>query len=169
MNQLHSSDDNIFVEVDRSIETHYMKKLAAIQDREGQVKEFTTDGCSGGLSDSWNFMTKTFPALKEKYGDKPFWEECCIEHDMAYWLGNTLNGYDNRLAADKSLQQCVVDYASTHANDLAMRLNRSESDIIDSFKTAADLMYAAVRAGGKPCSYLPWRWGYGWGHCHIIL
>lgn len=34
-------------------------------------------------------------------GNKDLWEECCVEHDIAYWQGGTVA---ERLAADERRQ-----------------------------------------------------------------
>jgi hypothetical protein len=39
---------------------------------------------------------------------------------------------------------------------------------VKNFRVIGDLMYFAVRAGGKPCSPFPWRWGYGWPNCEPV-
>ncbi|MPZ36304.1 MAG: hypothetical protein GEV13_36050 [Rhodospirillales bacterium] len=57
--------------------------------------EFTSDGCSGGMSVAWRALT----------GLPPPWEGCCVEHDRAYWRGGT---YDERAAADRQLLICVA-------------------------------------------------------------
>jgi hypothetical protein len=88
------------------------------------IRPFTTDGCSA-------FPDGTIT-------QKNLWLSCCTAHDRAYWKGGT---YQQRLEADKELQQCVA--------------NVGEPDI-------GKLMLAGVRVGGSP--YLPtnFRWGYGW-------
>ena len=88
------------------------------------LKPFTSDGCSA-------FPDGTFE-------QKELWLSCCTEHDIAYWKGGT---YEQRLAADQELQQCVEKVGEPQI---------------------AALMMAGVRVGGTP--YLPtsFRWGYGW-------
>lgn len=60
-----------------------------------EIKPFTTDGCSGGMSWFW----KTF------FRKLPPWEKCCIAHDKAYWRGGTK---EQRKKADRKLQECVT-------------------------------------------------------------
>lgn len=44
-----------------------------------QLKPFTTDGCSGGMSWAW-----------KKLFNKPTpWECSCVIHDLQYWIGGT--------------------------------------------------------------------------------
>lgn len=88
------------------------------------LKPFTTDGCS------------SFP--DGTIGHASLWASCCIRHDFAYWKGGT---YEERLAADEALEQCVAAVGEPKI---------------------ASLMLAGVRIGGTP--YLPtaYRWGYGW-------
>lgn len=71
--------------------------------------------------------------------EKDLWEECCFEHDIAYWQGGTAA---ERLEADQLLRECIEQ--------------RTGDRIL------AKVMYDAVRAGGTP--YFPtwYRWGYGW-------
>ncbi len=89
-----------------------------------ELSPFTSDGCS-------SFPDGTLAA-------KNLWLACCTAHDLAYWQGGS---YQQRLTADRELQQCVA---------------RTGEDEI------ARLMLAGVRVGGTP--YLPtrFRWGYGW-------
>ena len=88
------------------------------------IKPFTTDGCS------------LFPNGTAE--QKDLWLACCIDHDLAYWMGGTSV---ERERTDRQLKECV---AQAGAPDIAM------------------LMLAGVRVGGTP--YLPtsFRWGYGW-------
>jgi len=57
----------------------------------GNIKPFTTDGCS-------IFPDGTFE-------QQTLWLPCCTAHDYAYWRGGT---YEERLIADQALQQCVA-------------------------------------------------------------
>ena len=158
--------ENAFTEVNQQFENWQMSMLAKVQATPGNVLQpFTTDGCSGGMSDAWYFIAESIPAFASRLGDKPPWEACCVEHDRDYWRGETEAGFDKRLAADKKLQLCVAEFGRAHAPEFAKRYNMDISTIETNFSLAADLMYRAVRLGGKPCSFLPWRWGYGWPHC----
>jgi hypothetical protein len=153
-------------EVNEQFESWQMSILAKIQTTPGfTIQPFTTDGCSGGMSEAWHFIAGTIPAFASRYGNKPPWESCCVEHDKAYWRGETENGYEKRLAADKQLQQCVFDFGKQHAQEYAEKYDLQIATVEQNFSIAADLMYHAVRVGGKPCSFLPWRWGYGWPQC----
>jgi hypothetical protein len=58
---------------------------------EGQLRPFTTDGCS-------DFPNGTLQ-------QKDLWLKCCITHDKKYWAGGT---YDERLQADRELRNCVA-------------------------------------------------------------
>ena len=83
------------------------------------IKPFTSDGCS-------SFPDGTFE-------HNQLWLSCCTAHDYAYWQGGT---YQERLVADKELQQCVAKVGEPHI---------------------ANLMLAGVRVGGSP--YLPTSFG----------
>src|SRR5262245_1247382 len=39
---------------------------------------FSTDGCSGGLSAGWAFVSSALPALAKHHGGLPPWERCCV-------------------------------------------------------------------------------------------
>ncbi len=90
----------------------------------GSLRPFTTDGCS------------LFP--EGTLEDKKLWQQCCVEHDRAYWLGGTRA---ERATADKALRQCVE------------RLDQ---------KQIARLMQTGVRVGGSPWLPTSFRWGFGW-------
>ncbi|MGD8783226.1 MAG: hypothetical protein PVG75_02255 [Thioalkalispiraceae bacterium] len=160
---------NVVVEVDRNIEEWNLSLLARVQKQEGvKLQPFTTDGCSGGLSKAWNSFADILPGFKQKFGAKPPWEHCCIEHDRSYWKGEIHDGYQKRLQADQTLRQCVIQYGKENSGRLAEKFSVQKDKIEQQFYYAAELMYRAVRLGGKPCSLLPWRWGYGWPHCKVI-
>lgn len=89
-----------------------------------QLQPFLTDGCSA-------FPDGTL--LQQQ-----LWLDCCIDHDIAYWLGGS---YGERVSADRQLQQCV-----TRIGEPAI----------------AELMLAGVRVGGSPYWPTSFRWGYGW-------
>ena len=57
----------------------------------GDLKPFTTDGCSA------------FPDGTMEQSN--LWLACCIEHDKAYWAGGTKL---DRKRADAALKQCVI-------------------------------------------------------------
>lgn len=85
---------------------------------------FTSDGCS------------SFPDGTPV--NQSLWLDCCVRHDIAYWKGGT---YEERLAADLALEQCVA--------------KAGEPEI-------AKLMLHGVRTGGNPYFLTLYRWGYGW-------
>jgi hypothetical protein len=90
------------------------------------IKPFTSDGCSA-------FPDGTF--VQEE-----LWLSCCTAHDYSYWQGGT---YEDRLAADQQLQQCVSRVGEPQI---------------------AQLMLAGVRVGGSPFFPTSFRWGYGWSY-----
>lgn len=155
-------------QIERDLEIGRYQALARVQaDTHNQQAPFSTDGCSGGLSDGWRYLAMSLPAFKNKFGDKPPYEQCCVEHDRAYWQGETAQGFAKRLAADNRLQQCVADYGKTHRQEFAAEFHLSPAVIEGNFRIVAALMYRAVRLGGLPCTPFPWRWGYGWPPCHV--
>ena len=154
-------------QIQKDLEVTRYQSLARIQaDPRNRLATFTTDGCSGGLSDGWRFLARALPVFKQKFGDKPPYEGCCVDHDRAYWRGETQQGYAKRLQADNVLQRCVAEYGKTHREEFAREFHLSPDTIETNFNIVAALMYRAVRVGGAPCTPFPWRWGYGWPHCH---
>ena len=89
------------------------------------LKPFTTDGCS------------LFP--DGTFSDKEKWQDCCIEHDIAYWQGGS---EAERLKADLELKRCIFE--------------RTGDQVL------SDLVYDSVRIWGSPVFPAWYRWGYGW-------
>lgn len=89
-----------------------------------KLQPFTSDGCSA-FPDGTLFQ-------------QTLWQQCCTNHDLAYWQGGT---YQQRLDADLALNSCVSSIG--------------EPEI-------AKLMLAGVRVGGSPYWPTSFRWGYGW-------
>jgi hypothetical protein len=89
-----------------------------------ELSDFTSDGCSA------------FP--DGTYEEKELWHSCCVEHDLAYWVGGSS---DDREVADHELESCVEAVGKP---------------------TIAKLMLAGVRVGGTPWLPTRFRWAYGW-------
>jgi len=81
---------------------------------------FKSDGCSG------------FPN-----GD---WLECCVRHDLRYWMGGT---HEERTNADSALKRCVADKGHP---------------------VIAKLMHFGIRIGGAWWLPTSFRWGFGWDY-----
>jgi len=150
--------------MEREREAWRHELLKDVQSR-AKITSFTTDGCSGGMSDGWHYMARVMPLFKSKFGDKPPWEACCVIHDRAYWQGETRNGFEARLKVDQSLRQCVIDFGQKHSEEYSREFKLDTKIIQTNFTITAELMYRAVRVGGQPCTVFAWRWGYGWPHC----
>lgn len=136
----------------------------------GKLTEFSTDGCSGGLSAGWSYLVAMLPGEKEIHGDLPPWESCCIEHDRIYHSGGigmttAEESFEARKGADLGLAACVRSTGLERTPQLSQQYNLSEQQVIKLYESIAALMYRAVRIGGVPCSGLPWQWGYGWPQC----
>ena len=89
------------------------------------LKPFKSDGCS------------LFP--DGSLFERDAWCECCVQHDIAYWQGGSL---EQKQEADSELKACVI--AATD-NELL-----------------AETMYQGVKYGGHPIFPNWYRWGYGW-------
>jgi len=152
----------------QALENQGMAWLKQTRERpETELSAFVSDGCSGGLSAGWQLLAEHSPRFRQRYGDQPPWEECCVAHDRIYWQGETENGYQLRKQADLALRQCVIDEGEQQAETLAPALEMNPEQVEDWFRQSAELMYVSVRLGGGPCSGLPWRWGFGWPHCTL--
>lgn len=93
--------------------------------KNGVLKPFSSDGCS---------------MSPDGIPGQISWVDCCIRHDIKYWLGGTES---QRLEADKALRGCISDKASSFI---------------------ASIYYLGVRAGGGPDQRMSYRWGYGWNY-----
>jgi len=148
----------------REFEELRLQQLQTVQ-KQNEIAPFSTDGCSGNMSNTWEILATTFPGFERQFGNKPPWENCCVSHDKIYWRGAVEDGYTQRKDADEALKQCVIDTGEKLAPELSRKYSITEGNVLETFSVIADLMYRAVRLGGQPCSLLPWRWGYGWPNC----
>ncbi|TMV10269.1 hypothetical protein FGK63_04180 [Ruegeria sediminis] len=144
------------------------RALVTVMDT-ADLSPFETDGCSGGLSSSWELVADTFPGFAEAHENSPPWEACCVIHDRAYHdAGGATEAeasYEARLAADEELQACVIRNGDQRADEFAKRYDTTPDQVRKAYATIAGAMYLAVRFGGGPCTGLPWRWGFGYPGC----
>jgi len=155
-------------QVAREIEEQGMQRLRAQQTRPGvKIDAFNSDGCSGGMSQTWKSVAGIWPEFARGVGNLPPWEYCCVAHDRDYWRGDSINGFDKRLQSDIDLRQCVEEAGRQQAGQIAQRIGLTRDEVIEVFGFAAGLMYQAVRLGGGPCTGLAWRWGHGWPPCDL--
>ena len=158
--------DDVLPEPVTLLEREQMHRLADVQTKPGvRIDRFRSDGCSGGLSAAWQFLARISPDFAHTAGDLPPWEHCCKEHDRLYWRGETQNGFEKRLTADRELRACVLRTGATEQDRLAQKLGLSPREVHDAFDVIGEMMFRAVRLGGGPCTSLPWRWGHGWPEC----
>lgn len=157
--------------LERQLEMGRHEQLAALKTSPTSVlAEFTTDGCSGGLSVGWEYLAGKIKQFQDMHGLHPAWESCCITHDHAYHAGGeredtAVESFDARKSADLALKACVLQTGGERTPELSAEYNVSPREVGILYTTIADLMYRAVRIGGMPCTSLPWRWGYGWPEC----
>lgn len=158
-------------ELERSLEMGRHERLwEEKQNPAHRLSEFTTDGCSGGLSVGWYHLSRKVEYLKTVHGDLPPWESCCVGHDRLYHEagGRSISAemsFEARRQADEELRGCVLDTGLGRASELAEQYGLTVEEVGQVYEVIGDLMYRAVRIGGVPCSGLPWRWGYGWPKC----
>jgi hypothetical protein len=166
-----ASDTDMMDGLERRLELErHQQLLQKILSPGGRLADFTTDGCSGGLSAGWSYLVAVFPGAREVHGDQPPWESCCITHDRAYHAGGlgketAEESFTARRTVDRALEACVLATGSERSETLSQEYGLTQGQITDLYRTIAALMYRAVRIGGVPCSRLPWRWGYGWPQC----
>jgi len=139
-------------------------------DPDSILMEFTTDGCSGGLSVGWTYLAERIEHLQSVHGERPPWESCCVDHDKLYHKAGTretpgVESFELRREADSTLRMCVRQTGINRIPELRDEYDLSAQEIEFLYGAISDLMYHAVRIGGIPCSGLPWRWGYGWPEC----
>jgi len=143
--------------------------MATLGEGPRQPAPFVTDGCSGGMSAIWAIVSELFPAFAGSHGALPPWEGCCVTHDRAYHdaggARDAGESYDARLVADEALRLCVRQTGRERAPGIAAHYGLSEAEVEAAYGMIADAMFEAVRAGGGPCTGLPWRWGYGFPQC----
>jgi len=166
--QLPAAAETLLAEGMRELEEFRLRQLQAVQ-AGAEIEPFTTDGCSGNQSKSWEILAGAIPGFRDEFGERPPWEACCVAHDRLYWRGLTDDGFNRRVAADRELQACVAATGERLAPELSLRHDVSEQRVRDAFVTISQWMYRAVRIGGQPCSLLPWRWGYGWPNCAFAV
>lgn len=86
---------------------------------------FETDYCTGFSNGTWNHPNR--------------WKSCCLEHDIAYWIGGS---YEREKRSDLRLKECV---------------RKSGGDFIST------VMYLGVRLGHYCPFKLSKSWGWGFG------
>jgi hypothetical protein len=161
----------LFDSLEWKLEKELHEKLVARKQlADSDLSPFATDGCSGGLSVGWGYLSENIEHIREIHGDKPPWESCCVVHDRAYHqagprAATSEMSFAARREADSLLRACVIETGAERAPELSLQYELSEENIELLYQVIADLMYRAVRLGGVPCSGLPWRWGYGWPSC----
>jgi hypothetical protein len=154
----------------KALEDPQMQRLAAQQKRPGiNIAAFRSDGCSGGMSAAWSYLSDTLPEFVRYAGEKPPWEHCCVAHDRDYWRGMTQNGFVEREQSDARLRDCVRATGERSGAEITETLGLPQQEVIDMINLTSELMYQAVRLGGGPCTGFPWRWGHGWPECSASL
>lgn len=89
-----------------------------------KLKPFETDGCTMFIDG-----TSKEPGL---------WRNCCVEHDLRYWFGGSVEDMD---ATDLRLKSCVNKIAGP---------------------TWANLIYTGVRTGHHSPVKNKTQWNWGW-------
>lgn len=157
--------------LERTLELdRHHRLIKTMQYPDTTVAAFVTDGCSGGLSVGWQYLSERISGIKQVHGELPPWESCCVDHDRSYHTAEgpettAEKSFEARREADEVLRSCVQEVGAIRAPELADQYGLSREEVGFIYKIIGDLMYRSVRLGGIPCSGLPWRWGYGWPEC----
>ena len=166
-----ASSTSLLDDLERFLEMGRHERLLKVkQNPDHRLSDFTTDGCSGGLSVGWQHLSEKIEFLKTVHGDLPPWESCCVSHDRLYHEAgeraiSAEMSFESRRQADEELRGCVLDTGVSRASELSRQYGLTVEEVGQVYKVIGDLMHRAVRIGGVPCSGLPWRWGYGWPEC----
>jgi hypothetical protein len=157
--------------LERQLEMRRHEQLVALKTHpDSELADFTTDGCSGGLSVGWEYLSSNIKRFHSMHGTRPAWEPCCIIHDQAYHTAGPIDAtpsesFAARKKSDLALKTCVMETGKKRTSKLSAKYELSAREVEILYATIANLMYRAVRIGGMPCTVLPWRWGYGWPEC----
>lgn len=92
------------------------------------LRPFTTDGCS--------LSPDGAPSLEQFTS----WQDCCVAHDTAYWLGGAKT---EKNIADSIFKKCIAD---------------------KKFNKIANIYKFFVQIFGGPETGTTFRWGYGWNY-----
>ena len=166
-----ADSQEMIIRIERRLELErHAMLLERIRQPDTRLNDFTTDGCSGGMSAGWQLLAAKIPGFRADYGEYPPWEACCETHDLAYHRGgknaaDPLQSFTARRRADLALRKCVIAVGRVESPLQSKKFGIGEDEILRLYTIAAELMFRAVRIGGMPCTGLPWRWGYGWPHC----
>ena len=152
---------------------HHEPLLERVVVSADRLSEFTTDGCSGGLTVAWEQFSEQYTEFTEIHGGLPPWQDCCVTHDRAYHFGggaasSALESFAQRRDADLALRACVVHTGMERSGVLRSHYDLTAAQVQALYENIGDLMYRAVRLGGIPCTEAPWRWGYGWPKCSLL-
>jgi hypothetical protein len=162
-----AESDNANINLELSLQQRFQDRVSS---PDSVIAEFTTDGCSGGLSVGWDHFARQAGFFRDRHGTQPPWENCCVEHDRAYHVGGgagltAAQSFAVREQADDELRACVISTATGRRARLAAEYGLDEEQVAELYKTIATSMHLSVRLGGMPCTGLSWRWGYGWPDC----
>ena len=165
---------DLAIEVGRAVELPaHQTLMGMVGQTDIELSEFTTDGCSGGMSAVWTYIAANFPKFAEVHSNAPPWVDCCIAHDRDYHSAGGADeaeaSFDARLKSDEVLRTCVEATAERRKQELARVYETDETAVIETYDAIARAMFHSVRLGGGPCSGLPWRWGYGYPQCPTIF
>jgi hypothetical protein len=157
----------------QALEMPAHRTLIEMRNRPGVVPgRFESDGCSGGLSQTWRLVADQFEQFARVHEKAPPWESCCVTHDRAYFDGagaeTAQASFSARLMADQQLEACVVNMGITRRDELAKVYAIRPDQVETAYATIGGAMFWAVRFGGGPCTGLPWRWGFGYPDCSVF-
>jgi hypothetical protein len=162
-----AGSDDVNINLELGLQQQFQDRMSS---PDAALAEFTTDGCSGGLSVGWDYVAQQLGFFRERHGTQPPWESCCVEHDRSYHTGGgagltASQSFSAREQADDELRACVLGTAAERGGSLRTDYGLRDEQVTVLYEIIADSMHLAVRLGGMPCTGLSWRWGYGWPQC----
>jgi hypothetical protein len=126
----------------------HQRMLAVKPERLRSFERRDSDLCSGGVSAAWARLRAAGLSLPPHVDAV---EACCFKHDGKYYLplkpSDARESFDARLKADRDFHRCLANTGDPAAAGRAY------------------IMYKAVRFGGRPCTGMSWRWGFGRKQC----
>ncbi len=146
---------NYFAILIRSLSCIFLLWVSVANSKAGaaEITSFSTDQCSMFAEEDFVIPKKENLSWYQQNNNskavKVDWSQCCVAHDLAYWMGGSEN---QKALADNELSVCI-------------RSSYRQQAGIDSVYTG-HILWAVQQFGGplvfgSPSTY-SFRWGYGW-------
>ena len=129
-----AGSDDVNINLELSLHQKFQDRLTTA---DNVLADFTTDGCSGGLSVGWDYFARQVGIFSERHGTLPPWENCCIDHDRAYYTGGgagltAIESFSLREQADDELRTCVLSTVGERSAQLQSDYKLTEKQVLGS-------------------------------------